>query len=97
MRFARGIESRSDALVVAFGTDDNQADSHVEGPEHLFMSDRAARLDETKHCGRRPRSPIDVCSAALRQDPRKVLSDPATCDVGQSLDPSLLENRLHHV
>ena len=83
-------------LGVARRADDDQADAHVEGAEHLVARDRAALL----HAAGRAAAPTQRLRSISAAQPsgriaRQILGDAAAGDVRHPLDPVALEQRPH--
>ena len=79
------MERRQHALDVGPGADHDQADSHVEGAEHLLAIDPAAVFDQPEEGRHVPRPEVDRCRAPIGQRPWEVLCHSAARDVGHAL------------
>ena len=64
----------------------HHADPQVEHPEHLFVRNPAAALDQLEEGRHGPAAPLDPGAQALRQDARDILEESAAGEMGQGLD-----------
>src|SRR5687768_11938771 len=70
--FARGGELREQGVDVVFGARDDQADPHVEGPEHVGLGDAARGLQPAEDRGTLQPPTATPAGDAGRQDLRQV-------------------------
>src|SRR5207248_11645002 len=54
---------------------ENHADSHIEGPHHLFLGNVAQLLQMNKEWGNSPAPHLDDDAGTLGQDARKLVCD----------------------
>ena len=71
-------------LTVSAGHDDDEADAHVEGAQHLVLRDVAEVLQVLEEGRDGPSGEIDDGAHALGQDAGEVLGDAAAGDVGHA-------------
>jgi hypothetical protein len=90
--FARALKSHAHAIRIIDADDSRHADAAIEGPSHLLRRDVATLLKQLKNGQSRPVHRYDSV-AGLGQNPRNILKKPATGDMRETLDLSLLDER----
>ena len=81
--------------VIATG-DDDQTNSHIEGPQHVLIRDAAALLQPPEDRRHFPRGPVYDRRGAVRKDPWQVVGDTTAGDMRHPFDPAGTEQRLNH-
>lgn len=94
---AGGAEAVEHVVRVGRGADNDQPNAHVEGAEHLGVSDAAGPLKPLKQRRHGPARVVDPETATVRQRARKVLRNTTTRNVRHPFDPTALEERRHGV
>lgn len=90
-RFARGPQRPQNLADVVWRTHDDEANAHVECPEHLGIGNVAALCEPLKERRDRPAGAVQRKGGVVGQRPRKILGDPPAGDVRHAFDEAPVE------